>query len=290
MELRMSSDVSTNSDQIDYWNSENGQKWVRNQASLDRMFASVTDRLLALAKPQIGEAAIDVGCGTGATTMALAEALGTEGRALGVDVSAPMLAMARSRAEQAGLTQLTYLEADAQTHAFDPQALDLLVSRFGVMFFEDPVAAFANLRGAMKPGGRLCFLCWAPLAVNPWFSIPRAAAIARMGKVPPAADPRAPGPLAFAEKDYVQQILRSAGWTSVEVVEEEVRLSTDVALSEVARLASNLGPAVRIVRALDGGPDDLQAVAEQLLVDFRPFVTADGLSIPAHFNVVRAQP
>lgn len=285
----MSSDAVTNSDQIDYWNTENGEKWVRNQAGLDRMFLAVSDRLMALSNPQAGEAAIDVGCGTGATTMALAEALRASGRALGIDVSAPMLTLARDRAARAGLAQVTYLEADAQTHAFEPDALDLLVSRFGVMFFEDPVAAFANLGRAMKPGGRLCFLCWAPLAGNPWFAVPRAAAIARMGKAPPPADPREPGPLAFAERDYVLEVLRAAGWSACNVEEEEIHLSTDASLEEVAGLTSNLGPAVRIVRAFDGGPADLEAIAEQLLQDFQPFVTSEGVSIPARFNVVQAQ-
>lgn len=286
----MGSDDVVNSEQIDYWNSENAAKWVRDQAGLDRMFASVTDRLLALVQPRPGEAGIDVGCGTGATTMALAETLGGHGHALGVDVSVPMLAMARSRADKAGLSQVQFLEADAQTHAFEPAALDLLISRFGVMFFEDPVAAFANLGRAMKPGARLCFLCWAPLAGNPWFAIPRAAAIAHMGKEPPAApDPRAPGPLAFAEQDYVLEILRAAGWSSCAVADEEIYLSTDANLKEVARLSSNLGPAVRVVRALDGGPADLEAIAERLMEELAPFVTADGVSIPARFNVVQAR-
>ncbi len=276
-----------NKEQIDYWNSEAGEKWVKSHAGLDRVFRSVTDSLLRHVEPQPGEALIDIGCGTGANTMALAERVGPRGSVLAVDVSEPLLAMAKSRAEAAGLSQIEFCQADAQAHAFEPGGFDLLASRFGVMFFDDPTAAFANLRLALREGGRLAMMCWAPYGGNAWFELPRNAAIARMG-APPLADTRAPGPMAFAERDYVLEILRGAGFLDCQALEEQIEMTYDGPVEEVAALASNLGPAYRIVRGLSGTAADFEAIAGQVTEEFRAFATPDGVRVPAKLNVFKA--
>ncbi len=277
-----------NQDQIDYWNAETAQKWLHYQEGLDRIFQAVTDYLVERTQPQPGEAAIDIGCGTGATTLALARRVGPEGRVLGIDVSVPMLERARARVQEAGLGQVTLELSDAQTHAFPAESFDLLASRFGVMFFSEPVEAFANLRRALRGGGRLCALAWAPVPGNPWFEIPRNAAIDRVG-TPPPRDPRAPGPLAFAERDYVVDILKDAGFSGCEAVEQQIELVWNGSIEEVATLASNLGPAMRAVKAMGGSQADLDAIAVSVAREFEAFATPQGVTIPANLNVFVAR-
>ena len=164
----MSEDSDSNADQIAYWNGETTRKWLDNRETLDRQMARLTDLLLATAAPVAGERAIDIGCGTGALSRRLTAAVGPEGEVLGLDVSAPLLAEATRRAP----ANVRHLEGDAQVHSFQPGAFDLAASRFGIMFFADPTAAFANIRAGVRAGGRLAIACWAPLADNPWFGVP----------------------------------------------------------------------------------------------------------------------
>ena len=186
--------AAANADQAVFWNSAPGLGWVVNEAPLDELMAGVLDRLVEVAAPRPGEAVLDVGCGTGASTLALAAAVAPGGRVVGADISGQMLARAGERVAAAGASGVELVVADAQTHRFAPGGFDLAVSRFGLMFFADPVAAFGNLRRALRPGGRLAFAAWGPVDANPWFVIPRAAAVARMGPVP-ADPPGTPGPL-----------------------------------------------------------------------------------------------
>jgi len=161
-----------NAEQVRHWNEVAGPRWVLFQERLDRELAVFAEAVLERAKPAAGEAALDIGCGCGATTLELGRRVGAKGRALGVDVSRPMLERARARAAAAGAAQVAFLAADAQTAPLEPAAFDLLVSRFGVMFFTDPTAAFANLRRALRPGGRVTFVCWQKIADNPWLLVP----------------------------------------------------------------------------------------------------------------------
>lgn len=165
---------------------------------------------------QPGEAVLDIGCGCGVTTFAAARAAGTTGSVLGIDFSAPMLAVAERRARAAGLSNLQYIEADASVHPFGQQRFDLLLSQLGVMFFDDPIRAFRNLYGALHPGGRLRVACFRSLAENDWFSVPLAAA-RKIVALPPPADPTAPGPTSLADPDHLRTILRAAGFGSIEL-------------------------------------------------------------------------
>src|SRR5881628_2723223 len=153
-----------------------------------------------------GERVIDIGCGCGDTTIALARRVGPAGLVLGIDVSAPMLARAADAAREAGVAHVRFEHADAQTHRFPAQAFDVLYSRFGVMFFSDPAAAFGNLRTALRPGGRLGFVCWQAVPENPWIAVPLEAAAQHMALPPPPA-PGAPGPFSFADPERVRRIL-----------------------------------------------------------------------------------
>src|ERR1700722_16858165 len=188
-----------NAAQIAYWNETAGPSWVAMQDDLDRELRELGLAAMAALAPRAEERLIDIGCGCGATTLELARRVGPGGGVLGVDISAPMLGVARERAAAEGLAQAGFLPVDG---AF---------SRFGVMFFEDPVAAFANIRAAVSPRGRLAFVCWRALAENPWMTVPMAAILPLLPAPPPAQTPGAPGPFAFADRDRLFAILRDAG-------------------------------------------------------------------------------
>lgn len=277
----------TNADQIDYWNAGPGAKWVAYQEILDATFQAVKDRLIERAAVGAGERILDIGCGAGATTMDLAARAGPAGRVLGIDIARPLLETARARAAQAGLKNAAYVLADAQTHAFDAGAFDLMASRFGVMFFEDPVAAFGNIASALRPGGRVAFVSWAGLERNPWFAISRETAIARLGE-PPPLPPDAPGPMAFQDTAHTADILARAGLTGISAAVEEVALTVPGTLPEIAAFAGNLGPVSRIMREREGTEDDLAAIRRALEDRFAQFMTPEGFRIPATFNFYKA--
>ncbi len=272
-----------NAAQSEYWNSDAGEKWIKFQEDLDTVFQPITERLLEHAAPRPGERALDIGCGTGATTMQLALRLGPGGSVLGLDISHLLLARAEERRRAANLGNLHYNLGDAQTQAFDADAFDLLISRFGVMFFADPVAAFANLASGLTAEGRLSFVSWGPLSRNPWFDIPKAAAVARMG-APKERPLRAPGPLAFSETDYVVDILSQAGFREISVAVETVFLERDGPVEEAAQLAANLGPSNRIVREFDGTQADFEEIARSVASAFEVYSEGGRIRLPACLN------
>src|SRR5215472_1385185 len=166
------SDASTlHAQQLAFWNGPAVTRWITRQEQMDAALAPVADAAITLAAVQPGERVLDIGCGSGATSIALARLVGPRGQVTGLDVSGPMIELARKRS--VGMANLDWLLADAAAHEFPPGSTDLLFSRFGVMFFGDPVATFANLRRALRPdGGRLVFTCWRPLNENPWMLLP----------------------------------------------------------------------------------------------------------------------
>lgn len=241
-----------NAEQIEYWNATASAKWIDNHAELDARIGPLGRLAIDRAAPQPGERVLDVGCGCGATSLELAERVGREGVVLGVDVSAPMLELAHRRAAEAGLGALRFECADAQTHAFASGGFDAAVSRFGVMFFEDPTAAFANLRRGLRPGGRLAFVCWRPLKQNPWAALPFQAVVGVVG-APPPPEPGAPGPFALADSERVRAILAGAGFTDVAIEprEAEIDLAGGGGLDAATRFATVVGPASRLLADVD---------------------------------------
>lgn len=242
--------MTDNSRQIAYWNEVAGPKWVRVQSAMESRLSAIEDLLIARAQPRPGDHILEIGCGTGTTTARLAEAIGPTGHIVAVDVAKPMLDLARIRL--AAQRNATLTEADAATARFD-RKFDLLTSRFGIMFFEDPVAAFTNLHSALKPGARLVCVAWAPIADNPHWSIPLGLAIDRLGPPKPRR-PHAPGPLGFDDPAYVTNTLTAAGFTNVSVRAEPVTL-VGRSLDEEATVAATMGPAGALLDEKEADPE-----------------------------------
>jgi len=256
-----------NADQIDYWNAMAGGTWAELQAQLDRQLEPMGARAIEGFNAQSGERVLDIGCGCGQTTLDLARQVGPLGAVTGVDVSRPMLEVARGRAVPSGLAQPSFLAVDAQTGELGQGVFDGAFSRFGVMFFADPVAAFANIGRSLKPRGRLTFVCWRPYDENLWMRIPNEAASPLLPAPASAAkpDPSAPGPFAFADPVRVWDILETAGFSAIEIrpfnapigggdLDETVALAMRVgplggAMRENARLAKPVAAAVRAALA-----------------------------------------
>jgi SAM-dependent methyltransferase len=252
------SDHDQNADQIAYWNGPGGQHWADRQPTQDIVLAPVSDILIDRAKAKAGERIIDIGCGCGSTTIALAQKVGPTGHVVGVDISAPMLARARQIAP-VGLPA-EFVLADATIYKFDPSGFDLLASRFGVMFFADPAVSFANMRKALRPSGRLTFACWQDPRANPFFMAPLQAVYKHVPKLPQLG-PEDPGPFSFASEARVNRILGEAGFTGIEM--EPCDLSLDIAvgrgLDAAVQSALEIGPAAR---ALADQPPEVRAAAE----------------------------
>lgn len=250
-----------NADQAAYWNGPAGQRWIDRQETLDVVLAPVSEILFDRARLAVGERVIDVGCGCGATSFELARRVGSSGRVLAVDISAPMLARTRQRAP-ADLA-VDFVAADATVHPFEPGGADLLFSRFGVMFFAEPTLSFANMRTALRRGGRMAFACWREPRKNPWMIFPLQEAYKHLPRLPEVG-PEDPGPFAFANEQRVHRILSTAGFTSIAI--EPVDLSFDLAvghgLDGAVAAALSIGP---VSRALEGQPPQLaEAVARSI--------------------------
>ena len=208
-----------NKPDIAYWTGPGGDQWARHNDFTEHMFAPVTSALLEAVDAKPGERIVDIGCGCGGLAFALAKRAGPTGSVLGIDVSAAMLGLAR-RLTPPG-AKVEFIEADATRHEFARGAFDLLASRHGVMFFADPARAFANLRTALKPGGRLVFSCFRGTRDNPWTNVPLEAAYALVPR-PPKPGPDDPGAFAFAEPARVERILGGAGFTQVKLTPHDV--------------------------------------------------------------------
>ncbi len=273
-----------NAAQADYWASAAGYQWILRETLMDALLSQVLARVLDHASLQEGESVLDIGCGTGASSLALAGQVGPAGKVTGIDIAAQLLDRARIRAAEAGLSNTHFVLADAQTHAFAPASVDVMISRFGVMFFDDPVAAFANMGRALKPEGRLVFAAWAPARQVPWFSIPVAAAVARLGK-PAATDPNAPGPMAFQDPARVTTMMEQAGLRNMRRLTETVELTPAGPLAEVVALAARIGPAARIMAEFSVTEADAAAIEAEVGAGLAAFVTDQGMRIPAgiHF-------
>lgn len=276
--------ASANAAQIDYWNTAVGQTWVEHQAQLDRLIAPLGAEAIRVLAPAAGERILDVGCGCGETTLELAARVGPGGGVVGVDISEPMLGVARARDLPVNAVEPQFRNSDAQVADLGEAAFDAIFSRFGVMFFSDPAAAFANLHRAVRPGGRLAFVCWRPYAENLWMRAPMDAAQPFLPPMP-ASDPLAPGPFAFADPLRLRSILEGAGFAGVTIDPFDTLIGGST-VAETLRLNFQVGP---LGSALRTAPHLAASVSQAVEALLATYDTPLGVMMPACVWIVQAR-
>ncbi|HSA51531.1 MAG TPA: methyltransferase domain-containing protein [Yinghuangia sp.] len=260
---------NTADEQAARWNGPAGSAWVDKQAVMEELLRPIEDLLLDGLDVGPGARVLDVGCGTGSTTLAVARRLGA--RAVGIDVSEPMIAAARERVERDGSelaeAAVSFVRGDAADHVFTEAAFDAVVSRFGVMFFTDPVAAFANLRHAATPQGRLRFVAWRGVAENPFTTTAERAAAPLLPGIP-AREPDAPGQFAFADADRVHRILDASGWTGIDI--RPVDVPCTLPTTELVGYFTRFGPLGMVLPQAD--ERTRARVVDTVRAAFEPYV------------------
>lgn len=271
-----------NAQQATYWNDAAGPTWAAMQAPLDRQLAPLGRAAMAALSPKSGERILDIGCGAGETSLELSRAVAPDGQVMGADISRTLLEVARGRAT--GLTGVRFVEADAQTHPFDAGGFDAVFSRFGVMFFADPSAAFANIQRALKPGGRLAFVCWRRPDENPIMTLPMAAAAPFLP--PPApAQPGAPGPFAFADPDRIRTVLNAGGFADIAVAPHNEKVGGGD-LDTVLAMTLKIGPLGSVLR---DHPDKRDTVVAAVRAALAPHEGPDGVKLESATWIVTAR-
>lgn len=255
-----------NEEQTTLWNGAAARAWVESQELLDRLMLPMLEILVEALPPGSVWRVLDVGCGTGATTLAAARRLGPGGSAVGVDISAPMLEAARARADRERLPA-TFLCADAQSAAFDVASFDLIVSRFGVMFFDDPVTAFTNLRRAARAGAELRSIAWRGPSENPFMTTAERAAAPFVPNIPPR-EPDAPGQFAFSDPERVRRVLDAAGWRAIDI--RPIDLPCVLPEAELVPYIGRFGPLGRVLHELDAAARE--SIVHTVRRAFDPFV------------------
>lgn len=269
-----------------YWNKVAGPRWVAGQGFRERRNQESLALLLDCLRLRGGESVLEIGCGTGAVTLPLAQAVGEHGRVVAIDIAEPMLDVARQRVAEAGMRNITLLLGDAQVMPLESAAFDVVTSRMGVMFFADPVAAFRNLGNALKPSGRFVFACWAPLEENRHWLISYNIALRHLG-APALADTK-PGPLAFADPDYVRRILAEAGFAAI-VIERAHPTIIGGTAEEEARQALMMGPTARLIEAKQPSDATRQIIADEIAAAFASEASAGPIRLPATIFLVTAR-
>jgi SAM-dependent methyltransferase len=279
--------LDANAAQRRYWNTVAGPRWVASPGFRERRNQESLALLLARLGLTGGESVLEIGCGTGALTAPVAEVIGEGGRLVAVDISEPMLGAARQRVVERGLRNVTLSHGDAQVFEFEPAAFDLATSRMGVMFFADPAAAFRNIKGALKPGGRLVFACWAPLAENRHWLISYDIALHHLG--PPAPPPtHEPGPLAFGDPDYIRGFLAAAGFAEITVDRAHPTIIGG-SPEEEARQALLMGPTARLIEEKNPAEATRQLIARKIEAAFAAEAASGPIRLAATIFLVAAR-
>lgn len=261
--------MSSNEEQAAYWNGRMGQDWVRVEDRIDSMMTPLSDVAINRMAAKRGEKILDVGCGCGTTTLQMA----ASGASLhGVDISEHMISQAKAKATNGA--DVSFSLTDAATESYSPD-FDGVFSRFGVMFFDDPVAAFSNIRSALKDTGRMTFLCWREPAINPWMAVPGAAVQPFMPPDAPVPAPDDPGPFRFADAGYTKSMLEEAGFHNVAIESLEREISLGGGLDEAMEFQQFIGPLSRLLPELDE-EKSIEATAA-VRKAFEPFVTDKGI-------------
>ena len=274
----------SNADQETFWTDAAGPKWVAQQNRMDALLAPVLDLVMDRAHLALGDTVLDIGCGTGVSVAAAEKAVGAAGHVTGLDISQTMLDLAARKLGHA--PNVTFLKADAQNHAFTTM-FDAMISRFGVMFFDDSIAAFANLNAALKDGGRMTFAAWGPAPQNPYFMVPARAAASVLGPMP-KTDRTLPGPFAFEDSNRTLAMMTEAGLGAPQVETVTMELTPSGDASDTAQLMMHIGPAEAAVNHHAANATQRAEVQDAVADAIAPFGTAAGLRIPACIHIYSA--
>ncbi len=276
--------VVPNADQIAYWDGPAGEHWAAEQDRYDRINVAFRDRIVAALEAEPGERVLDVGCGNGALSVAIGPLVDPGGSVHGLDISGPMLATAARRAGEAGLDNVSFQRGDAQVYRLDDGAFDAVVSRFGVMFFDDPAAAFANLARALRPGGRIVFTCWQELVRNEWLMVPAGAALAFV-PMPDLGAPGQPGPFSLADPDRIRAVLSTFVDVTLEEVIAPMRLGDTI--EDVVAFFQRTDMAETLMKDVDAATATAAwaAVAEALV----PHASVEGVTLNGAAWLVHAR-
>lgn len=274
--------MQANEAQAEYWDAQSS--WVANQVAMDTLLSPVLDLVLERAALRPGEHVLDIGCGTGTSVLKAAKAVGRNGRVLGVDISHTLLDLARARSDE---DTVAFRHADAQIEPFEP-AFDIVMSRFGVMFFEDTAAAFANIRTALKPNGRFALATWGPAPENPYFMLAAKAVRHTLGEMP-KVDRTLPGPFALEDAARTQQMLEAGGVSDVRIEPVSCALTPGGSVEDLAELCLAIGPAASGLHHFEADAADRASLKAALVRNFTPFVGPDGIKIPALINMITAR-
>ncbi len=249
-----------NATQHESWNGTEGQRWVANADRTDRVFDPVASALLDAAALHNGERVLDIGCGCGPTTLSAANAVGNNGHVTGIDISDPILELVRTRATQARQDNIDFVLADAQTHQFAPASVDVAISRFGTMFFNNPVAAFTNIASALRRGGRLCIATWQPVIANQWLIVPGAALLAHAEM--PSGNPNEPGMFAQSDPSIIESVLTDAGFQNINCNATEVTLNIGADVDDAIGYLASSGPGRAMLETIEQGLPMQAALAD----------------------------
>jgi SAM-dependent methyltransferase len=276
-----------NSEMSEYWNGNGGKRWISFQGRIDASLISFGQKAMDAVKITTGERVLDIGCGCGDTSFEIALKVGLGGYVEGVDISNVILERARTRAVSQVQFNINFECADAQSYNFEPIIYDVAYSRFGVMFFNDPAVAFANIRQALKPGGRIAFICWQPINANQWVNLPLDVAANHIS-LPPPIHPEDPGPFSFGDVNRIERILTEAGFVNLSIEHFNTMFNVGTNLEEAITFLMNIGPASAAIEASEVDDNTRLKIINELRNKIIPYKTSYGVELGAAAWIVTA--
>jgi len=277
-----------NADMNEFWNGAGGEKWLRFQDTMDINLKPFGHKAITAANILPGETVLDIGCGCGDTTFELARLVGSSGQVLGLDISQPLLARAEALSESTAEKNIMFKCGDAQEFAFAESTFDLLFSRFGVMFFDNPVTAFSNLQKSLKPGGRLTFICWQPLMKNEWVKT-SLKVVARHISLPAPSGPEEPGPMSFGDPKRVARILKASGFSDICINACDTAFTVGRDLDEAVAFLTQMGPAAAAISQSEVDEKEKVKIARDMQQTLQQFATKAGITLSAATWIVSAK-